>query len=627
MCPMAPDRPSARLVSGIGLVPGVELVESPDSYRARVAELLAEPGPPAAVPALDSPALREWLRAGPGPCWPASCPPSDGIVITVRDDELEPAGQLLARCTGRETRRARSPGDAIALAGTADTTATIVAAPAVVRPDFLAALPALAPVAVLTARHLAAASALVLRTVTRPGGGLGGGPATARLDAVSGLSARAAREAVTDHDDLVTIRAHGRECGLLLRDGMICGRAQGTTGPPASGPPASGPLAACEQGQGCFRNGWHGSRIIGIGELGGQVVLVDSCRALRVSDGEFGPSVSLALAALDGSAVAFVASTWLRSQERDVSGLIDERLRAGDPLALAVAAANATLSEEAEAFGPLVVLGDGGLRLTPPRTAPDTGSSGTRLSDTGRSATAARAAPVADRRAAADTMSDLAASCALFRSSAGLRAAVARWPGGDAASYGGVSAAGLQRRLVTELLAEIAADVYSFQEAWPRPLTLVGEAPARCRACGSQAAVGYQFETPEAGGRTLVMEVCPRCTEQREGFAGDSFDWHVEGPDTVHRGAPFTHRLVLRSRTAIPLHGCAGATVRNASFHQVSVPPAAGLRLAPGDRAALPFSFRFPEEGPVSDYHYLKFPLSLNGQVTVLTHPLYLQTP
>src|SRR5262249_1065121 len=256
---------------------------------------------------------REWLRAGPGLCWPASCPPSDGIVVTVRDDELEPAGQVLAGCTGREVRQVSSPGDAIALAATAGTTATIVAAPAVVRPDFLAALPARAPVAVLTARHRAAASALVLRIVTRPavgrGGAQGGGPGTARLDDVSGLSARAAREAVTGHDDLVTIRAHGRECGLLLRDGMICGRAQGMTGPPASGP-----LAACEQGQGCFRNGWHGPRIVGIGELGGQVVLVDSCRALRVSDGEFGPSVSLALAALDGSAVAFVASTWLRSQ-------------------------------------------------------------------------------------------------------------------------------------------------------------------------------------------------------------------------------------------------------------------------------------------------------------------------
>lgn len=607
---MAPDRPGAKLGLGIELVPGVELVDGPDGYRARAAELQAGPGPPAAVPALDSPALREWLRAGPGPCWPSSCPPSDGIVVTVRGDGLEPAGQVLARCTGREIRRARSPGDAIALAGTAGTTATIVAAPAAVRPDFLAALPALAPVAVLTARHLAAASALVLRTVTRPGGG----PRTARLDAVSGLSFRAAREAVSGRDDLVTIRAHGRECGLLLRDGMICGRARGAAGPPTSDPPASGPLAACEQGQGCFRNGWRGSRIVGIGELGGQVVLVDSCRALRVSDGEFGPSVSLALAALDGPAVAFIASTWLRSQERDVGGLIEERLRAGDPLAVAVAAANATLGEEAESFGPLAVLGDGGLRLAPPQKAPP------------RPAAAPSPAPSPGPSGPASPMSDLAASCALFRSSAGLRAAVARWPGGDPASYSGVSAAGLQRRLVTELLAEIAADVYSFQEAWPRPLTLVGEAPARCRACGSAAAVGYQFKTPAVGARTLVMEVCPRCTEQREGLSGDRFDWHVEGPDTVHRGTQFTHRLVLRSLAAMPLHGCAGAAVRNASFHQVAVPSVAGVRLAPGTRAELPFSFRFPEEGPVSDYHYLKFPVCLNGQVTVLTRPIYLHT-
>lgn len=122
------------------------------------------------------------------------------------------------------------------------------------------------------------------------------------------------------------------------------------------------------------------------------------------------------------------------------------------------------------------------------------------------------------------------------------------------------------------------------------------------------------------------MEVCPRCTEQREGLGTEQFDWRIEGPSTVHRGQPFTLTLVIRNLSAGPLRGCAGGTVRNARFHDARMRLVADLAIPPGGEGEAAFSGLFPEDGPVSDYHYLKFPVCLDGRVSLLTHPVYLHS-
>lgn len=591
---------------------GLDPLDDPDAYRGRAAGLRAS-GTSSPIPVLDNPALRAWLASRP-----ATAPvrhSASGVVITVRGDPLAAAGQILAHYTGRETRQAGTVTDALQLARSAGQPAVIVLAPEAVRPEFLAALPATIPASVFTARHLAAASNLVVRTVTqRPARKL----AATSLDAVGscGISVAQARQA--SGPDLITIRAHGRECGLLVRDGMICGRARRGSVGPAGLAAHDGPLTACEQGLGCFRNGWQGDRIVPIADIRAKVILADSCRPARVTGGEFGPDVSLALAALDGGALAFVGSTWLRSQVLDAGELIADRLRRGEPVAVAVAAANAALAAEPEAFGPLTVLGDGGIRLVrcpgPASSAPAPALS------------AGAARPVPGReRVNIPPMSDLAASCALFRSSPGLREAADGLPA-DRRGTGGRVPARLQRQLVGELLDQIAAEVYSFQEAWPRPLTLVGEQRARCRSCGCAVAVGYRFTTPLVPFRLLLMEVCPRCTEQREGFGTERFDWQVEGPSTVYRGQEFTHRLVIRNLSAGPVRGCVGGTVRNARFHDARMRLVADVAIPPGGEGEVAFTGMFPADGPVSDYHYLKFPVCLDGCVSLLTHPVYLRT-
>lgn len=593
--------------------PGIEVVADPADYRARAKALARGGKPDAPIPVLDNPAMQDWLAAAPAP---AQLAPSAAGVVILAECALAPAGLLLGRYTGREVRYAHSPEQAVAAAESAGTPATIVVEPDAVGPDFLAALPPTKPISVFTARHLAAASNLVLRTLAYQAS-LEMSAATLDATTTPAATTQESRQFSSTPHDLVTIRAHGRECGLLLRDGMLCGRDR-TTGS-GEGAAATRPLTACEQGQGCFRNGWQGNRIVPIAEINAKVILVDSCRALRVANGEFQPTVSLALATLDGSALAFVGSTWLRSQELDIGQLIAAQLRLGQPLSVAVAAANASLDDEPEAFGPLAVLGDGGIRLCAQNGRPG--------GDGAPAGSAVNGAALPARRvqvtASALPVSDLVASCELCQSSPRLRSAAARLPGVEAGSRSAV--ADLQRQLIGELLTEIAAKVYSFQEAWPRPLTRVGVSASRCRSCGSAAAVGYRFVTPALPSRTLVMEICPRCTEQREGLGVGLFDWRIDGPGTVYRGEAFTQTLVVRNLTANPLHGCAGAAVRNGTFHEVHVGHVADITVPPGGTASAEFSAAFPDDGPVSDYHYVKFPVCLNGSVSVLTHPVYLR--
>lgn len=542
-----------------------------------------------------------------------------GVVIVLDGDDLAPAGTLLALRTGRELWRVRHVDEALAAAAGQERPATIVVRPEAVTPELLAALPPALPVSVFTARDPAAAGALVHRTAAhRPGPGL----TATTIDAVEGPGATMdeARTVASVEHDVVTIHAHGRECGLILRDGVVCGRARVASGTGPVQTSAPGTLTACEQGHGCFRNGWRGSRLLPIHTMRAGVIIVDSCRALRVSGGEFGSLVSLALSALDGGALAFVGSTWLRSERGDAAGLIVDRLRQGDPLGVAVAAANAALEEEPDGFGSLTVLGDGALRLATGSHAGPAAPRPPRRPAPPPAAAPSPPAAAASRPAAA--AADLGASCALFAASPGLRSAVAGLPVSSA-----VAPAELQHRLVSELLDEIRASVYSFFEAWPGPLVRLGELDVRCHNCGSSAARLHRFTTSAIPARTLALEICPRCTEVFEGLDPPGFDWEWQGPATVVRGRPFSQVLTVRNPSRRSLQGCVGGAVRNELFHAARMRQVIGVEVPPGGTRSIEFRGVFPEDGPVSDYHYLKFAVCLDGRLAVLSRPVHLHTP
>jgi acyl carrier protein len=575
-------------------------------YQRQVTELARSGDIGAPIPVVAGAALDRSLAVAAGTLdGPRRYP---GLVITVNGDDFAPLGVALAHYTQRAMVEVDSVAGAWDVALSERCPVTVVLEPDKVIPELLGAMPATRPVAIFTARDFPTASRLVLRTLAhRPE------PELAVLEIDAGDPAgnvAAAREAVTGAPDVVTFSAHGRECGLILRHGVLCGRAHGTlAAPPGQTPDA--PLTACEQGHGCYVNGWRGERLVAVDSLNATVVLIDSCRALRVAGGAFGSRVSLALAALDGRAIGFVGSTWLRTGQDGARERVLERLRRGDALAVAVAAANSAMDAAPESLGPFTVIGDAAVQLaaehidTDATTQPAT-----------RPATQLTAQPAARSTRRAHT--DFMASCSLFPASEGLRAAAARPHASGAA----------QLQLVNELLEYYLAEVYNFCRDWPRPVTRIGRSPARCHTCGSPAAFIDTFSTPVIPSRVLATERCPKCTGVQEGFADTGFTWNwTGGRVTATRGERFSVGLRLRNSTGHQLRGAVGAAIPDGAYFSARMDPAAYLAVPPHAETSIDVSGVFDEDGPVSDFHYLKIAICSNGRLSLLTRPIYMSTP
>jgi hypothetical protein len=250
---------------------------------------------------------------------------------------------------------------------------TLVAHPGILTPDALAVLAERPDVSLVSARDERAAAALVVRTVTD--GVRGQRDDWVDLDAVErprellfpdGHSPAARRSL-----DLLSLRGNSRGCCVTFPDGVICGRDPDLGEDEAI--PQQDPrqeLSACSQGEGCFRRDLGPARRQPLREVDARVVLTDACQSLQVAGGQSPAEITMALAVLDGLAVAYVGCLWLRDSGRFAAPLLRALLRSGRSLGEAIRELNECAAADEASLGGFLLLGDGGLVPHPDGPAP-----------------------------------------------------------------------------------------------------------------------------------------------------------------------------------------------------------------------------------------------------------------
>jgi hypothetical protein len=362
---MTRDRP----VTAAGSAPRLTIYPSLDAYAARWRAVLeGEATADGEVPAVAGQVLDRYLRLGgiapgheprdrPGLRWAAFDPTS--VVAFRRGDRYA----LFARVLAALTRRRLQELDAAAQPRPVDGLATtLVVEPGAATTELLAAAARPWPLAVMTARTEGAMAALVARTVTCPAAPRAPWVDRDPVDSPGhrlfqdGAGAVGARPV-----ELLTLRGHSRGCCLHLPDGVYCGRDPDLADDAPIRPSGRHQLSACAQGEGCFRPDAGRARRQPVREVAADVVLVDGCLGLQVAGGQSPSEITMALAAMDGTAVAFVGSPWPRTGPRLPAPLFRALLAAGHSLGAALAVLNECVTADPASIGLFGLLGDAGL--------------------------------------------------------------------------------------------------------------------------------------------------------------------------------------------------------------------------------------------------------------------------
>ncbi|MDB5072330.1 MAG: hypothetical protein JWM87_3441 [Candidatus Eremiobacteraeota bacterium] len=253
------------------------------------------------------------------------------VIVALAGDDYAGAARALAAATGRRALEAERFDSAL-FDGAAPR--TLVARPERFGADVLGGLDPAARTGVLTARSLAVLERLIARILAHAGD----------------------RTA-----ELAVMRGHGRECCVHTAGGTLCGRS-GDARPGAG----RGVTASCQLGRGCYRDGADPAAVPRIASIPADVILTDLCGGFDLSGALLDSSLSLALSAVEGSAIAYVGSTWTKMGAPYAEPLLGALLRGGAALGDAVAELNRAERADGLGFGAFTLLGDAGLRLHPP---------------------------------------------------------------------------------------------------------------------------------------------------------------------------------------------------------------------------------------------------------------------
>jgi hypothetical protein len=328
-----------------------------------------QPGLP--FPVLSSSVLERY-RSLLGGCLVAveDAPATDStpVVVSCGGPGSQTVGRLLAVATGR-THLHADPAGLPALLTEQDGDVALVACAADV--DAVGDWPGqLYPrLGVVTARDLPSLSVLIYRTLTHRAAGRGSTRSTSLVhptlpgadtsDMISVEELRDARGYVA----VQTIRGHGRECCVHFADGVLCGRPSAPVVPLVPERPAAR-LPSCLKGAGCFREDLDEEDREPAHNVRAGVVLLESCEAIALGVGSFPPEVNVALALLDGVAVAVIAPVGGHELHPSAAVTALSCLEEGRSLGETVDAVNRVTSRTSPQYGRFGLLGDPALRLT-----------------------------------------------------------------------------------------------------------------------------------------------------------------------------------------------------------------------------------------------------------------------
>jgi hypothetical protein len=281
---------------------------------------------------------------------------SDDILIADRDAYL-PFARAFADWTGRELHVAEDPLPLVRRLSPAS--ATIVAAP-----DFFtymrleAIAGSSAAIGILTARSATTMS----RRVALAAFGTQAPPTpVAILDPALDHTDRYAEQRV----EALCMAVHGNSIDLDLPGGILCGRGRQA---------ASAMEYPCSYRNGCRRNPEGKATMLDVATLNADVLFVESCNAVALTDGLFTEDASIALNAMDQPVTSLIATYKLiRSSEGVLpimaAGLLEAGFRLGE-VASTINRVQAAVVGDCPSF---VLLGDPCTRLnrpTPPATVP-----------------------------------------------------------------------------------------------------------------------------------------------------------------------------------------------------------------------------------------------------------------
>ncbi|RKG99472.1 hypothetical protein [Corallococcus carmarthensis] len=326
-------------------------------------QLAREEGDP--VPVLgvraDDEALALALRDGRPPRPTQSGEGRDCVLA--REDDYLPFAAALARWTGREL--VISDHDFEALATLRARSAVLVATPDAFPFTRLAQIASVSgrmrgacATGILTARSGEALSRRIARIAwSAPG------PARRNVHAktlVHGAPMDARAHFEGPIETLVAV-THGSSIDMDLRLGVLCGRS--TSAGAAEGYP-------CVMEKGCKRSPKGDRLLIPIQQLDARVVFAESCNGIALTGGLYADEASLALSAMDGTLMAYIATFKLvRSSQGLLACLGSALLEAGHDFGTVTSIVNRAQQAFIKDVPSFILLGDPCERLSRPQGA------------------------------------------------------------------------------------------------------------------------------------------------------------------------------------------------------------------------------------------------------------------
>lgn len=296
----------------------------------------------------------------------------DSLVVSCGTTSSEAVGHLLAAATRRQhvhvsredvPRVLATSSGSVALVGVLEDVATMGDWPGMWHPQL----------GVVTARTLATLSTLVYRTVSAPPTADAGVmrlvhptiPGSEDADITSIDEIGLARDSTSE---ILTVRGHGRECCIHLPDGILCGRPSAPDTPLTLLPQGDVRLPSCLLQEGCFRTDVEEEDRQPAQDLGARVVLIEACDAVAVGVNALPHEVNVALALLEGAAVAVVGPVGLHEVTAGAEKLVIDGLSKGAAIGRVVDGLNVTAARTTGDMCRFGLLGD------PAITCPGLGS-------------------------------------------------------------------------------------------------------------------------------------------------------------------------------------------------------------------------------------------------------------
>jgi hypothetical protein len=587
-------------------------------------------------------------------------------IYVVTGSEFESCGRLLAACTQREVRA--FPTVESAIQEISDNSVSLVADPDHVTPARLAALPTRARVGILTARDLPAMSELVARIITLRGRkaplrnltvfwGDPNDPGGQTEDRMWGMGATrsALRERLEQRLDLLSFVTAGRGCSAIVSDGLICGQRADGRGWMA-GHSERRPTS-CQRGRGCYRFGWGKERMLYGHELNADIVLVNACRALHVSDGQFSPDVSLALSVLEGSAIAFISSIYKGSRAPQLPFVLRDLLSGGVSLGVAAARLNEEIAADSSRYGRLCLVGDAGLALMEPagpaqsnesqaETWPVRAQSSSAERMIGKLALLDAVRPVTlNSEYPKDESYSATMSRALIRyvnttvlvdydvndvEISSIREVVRlvnRTDFGEPGSESRRRAAELlncvQRRLVQSQVEKARSTYFHFEEQLPGDFQISAGPDVSCHNCG-RPGITNRITYPRTRLAELIVHLCSLCSEVFEGSPMADCGFSLVGPESVRVDEQFAIEFELTNQGACDMHVVVGGVLRRETFFQATLCRTDEAVIGPGARFSMRIHGTVPSGGPAGDLHTVKVFCMIDGQLSLLSKPVWI---